>query len=102
MSIATVEIQPRVAGVTLTEETLSVTIEDGRTLLVPLSWYPRLQHATTAELAHWTVFEDSDGRDILFWEELDELIPLIALVEGVPSRESPRSFERWLAERDTA
>ena len=84
------------------DETLSVTIADGRTLLVPLSWYPRLQHATPNELQNWTVFEDSDGRDILFWEELDELIPLIALVVGVPSRESPHSFERWLAERHTA
>ena len=95
MNIDTLQVE-------IVNERLAVAIADGRTLLVPLSWYPHLQHATTAELAHWTVFEDSDGRDILFWEELDELIPLIALVVGVPSRESARSFERWLAERDTA
>ena len=100
--IANMDVQPRVVGVEIRDETLAVAIADGRTLLVPLSWYPRLQHATPNELENWTVFEDSDGRDILFWEELDELIPLIALVVGVPSRESPRSFERWLAERDTA
>ena len=81
---------------------LAMDMADGRTLLVPLSWYPRLQHATPIELANWTIFEDSDGRDILFWEELDELIPLIALVVGTPSRESTRSFERWLAERNAA
>lgn len=100
--IANMDVQPRVVGVEIRDETLAVAIADGRTLLVPLSWYPRLQHATPNELENWTVFEDSDGRDILFWEELDELIPLIALVVGVPSRESARSFERWLAERDTA
>jgi hypothetical protein len=41
----------------------------------------------------------SDGRDIIFWEDLDELIPAVSLLAGVPSRESRRSFERWLASR---
>jgi hypothetical protein len=72
---------------------------DGRTVLVPLEWYPRLLAATEAERAEWRVFEDSDGRDIIFWENLDELIPAVALLAGVPSRESSRSFERWLASR---
>ena len=45
------------------------------------------------------MFEDSDERDILFWEALDELIPVIALLAGTPSRESKRSLARWLAER---
>ena len=48
------------------------------------------------------VFEDSEGRDIIFWERLDELIPVIALLTGAPSRESKRSVEKWLATRKVA
>jgi hypothetical protein len=69
-------------------------------VLVPLAWYPRLLHSTEAERNDWRVLEDSDGRNIIFWEQLDELIPVIALLAGVPSRESSRSFENWLASRD--
>ena len=82
------------------DDKLSVIIEDGRVVLVPQAWYPRLLHATQSERNHWRVFEDSDGRDVIFWEELDELIPVIALLVGVPSRESNRSLERWLAARN--
>jgi len=99
MNIATIEKQPRVKNVAFTEDMLSVVIADGRALFVPLTWYPRLLNATPAERANWRVFEDSDERDVIFWENLDELIPVIALLSGVPSRESQRSFERWLTER---
>jgi hypothetical protein len=50
------------------DDKLSVEIADGRTVLTPLAWYPRLYHATKAERADWTIFEDSEGRDIIFWE----------------------------------
>lgn len=99
MTIATIEIQPRVAKVSFRGDKLSVEIVDGRTVQVPLEWYPRLLHATKAEQADWRVMEDSDGRDIIFWEQLDEMIPAIALLSGVRSRESKRSLDRWLADR---
>jgi len=99
MSIATIDIQPRVAAVAIADDRLAVTLEDGRTVLAPLAWYPRLLHATPAERQDWRVFEDTDGRDVIFWEQIDELIPVVALLAGVPSRESVRSFERWLAAR---
>jgi hypothetical protein len=99
MSIATIDVQPRVDEVAILDHKLSVTMGDGRVVMVPLDWYPRLQHATPEERTNWRVFEDSEGRDIIFWEELDELIPAIALLAGVPSRESSRSIERWLASR---
>jgi len=102
MSIATIDIQPRVAQVTFTDDKLSVTIADGRVVQVPLEWYPRLLHASALERKGWRIFEDSDGRDIIFWEHLDELIPAIALLAGVPSRESTRSIERWLTSRTAA
>jgi hypothetical protein len=102
MSIATIEIQPRVKAVTFIDDQLSVEIADGRTVFAPLTWYPRLQYATKAEREDWVVFEDSEGRDIIFWERLDELIPVIALLTGAPSRESKRSVEKWLATRKVA
>lgn len=101
MSIATIEVQPRVENVTFTNDMLSVSIRDGRIVSVPLSWYPRLLHATPTERSDWRVFQDSDERDIIFWEAIDELIPVIALLTGVPSRESKRSLERWLAARES-
>ncbi len=99
MSIATIEIQPRVEVVEFADGMLSVRLVDGRIVLVPLEWYPRLLYASADERQAWRVFEDSDGRDIIFWEQLDELIPVIALLAGVPSRESRRSLEQWLASR---
>ncbi len=99
MSIATIEIQPRVAKVDFDNDKLIVSIEDGRIVLTPVAWYPRLLHATPAEQNDWRVFEDTDGRDVIFWEQLDELIPVVALLAGIPSRESKRSFERWLSTR---
>jgi hypothetical protein len=97
MSIATIDIQPQVRKLEFTDDKLSVTIKDGRIVLVPLAWYPRLFYATESERNEWRFFEDSDGRDIIFWEQLDELIPVVALLAGVPSCESSRSLERWLA-----
>lgn len=99
MSIATIDVQPRVHNVAIAGDKLVVSIGDGRTILVPLDWYPRLLHATDAEREQWRVFEDSDSRDIIFWEAIDELIPAVALLAGVPSRESKRSFDRWRASR---
>lgn len=99
MSIATIDIQPRVSTVEFTDDKLSVSIEDGRTVLVPLAWYPRLLYATKAERSDWRIFEDTNGRDIIFWEQLDEMIPIVAVLAGVPSRESQRSIDRWLASR---
>ncbi len=102
MSIATIEVQPRAENVEFTAEMLSIALKDGRVVFVPLKWYPRLLQATAAERNDWRVFEDSEGRDIIFWESLDELIPVIACLNGTPSRESARSFERWLAEKPSS
>lgn len=102
MRFATIDVQPRVTTVEIAGDKLAVTLADGRTVLTPLTWYPRLLHATPAERSDWRIFEDTDGRDVIFWEQIDELIPVVALLAGVPSRESARSFERWLAQRGVA
>ena len=99
MSIATIEVQPRVKNIEFIHQTLSVTMEDGRSVMMPLNWYPRLLHASDAERGIWRIFEDTDDRDIIFWEELDELIPVVALLTGTPSRESESSLNAWLATR---
>jgi hypothetical protein len=99
MSIATIEVQPRVTTVDLSGEKLVVSLADGRIVLAPLLWYPRLTYASPGERQDWRVFEDTDGRDVIFWEQIDELIPVVALLAGVPSRESKRSLDRWLADR---
>ena len=95
-----IKSEPRVENVAFADDKLSVEIEDGRTILVPLEWYPRLSHATATEQQDWTVFEDSSERDIIFWESLDELVPVVALLNGTPSRESEKSLKYWLRERE--
>lgn len=101
MSIATIEIQPRIADVEFSNDSFSVHLQDGRVVTVPLAWYPRLLYATIQERNHWRIFQDTDERDIIFWEALDEMIPVIALLTGTPSKESKRSLEQWRKARIT-
>jgi uncharacterized protein DUF2442 len=97
MSILRAEIQPASAQhVTVTEETLTVELSDGRTISVPLVWYPRLVHATPEERNHWRLIGDGEG---IHWPDLDEDISVENIILGKPSGESQRSFERWLEER---
>ncbi len=46
---------PRAVKVTITDDTLSVDLEDGRTIAVPIGWYPRLTHGTSAERANFQI-----------------------------------------------
>jgi hypothetical protein len=97
MSISAVEIEmPKAEKVTVTEDTLSVDLSDGRTLSVPLGWFPRLFHATTAERNAWRLIGKGEG---IHWEEIDEDISIEGLLAGRRSGESQSSFERWLQAR---
>lgn len=92
-----VKIQiPGAENVTVTEDTLSVDLSDGRTLEVPLAWFPRLLHASREERNHWRLIGKGQG---IHWEEIDEDISVEGLLAGKPSGESQKSFERWLSER---
>lgn len=82
--------------VEVTEEALIVELRDGRTVSVPLAWYPRLEHATAHERAGWSLIGGGTG---VHWEALDEDISIEALLAGRPSGESQSSFQRWLAGR---
>lgn len=97
MNTLVIEIrQARAQNVRVSEDELVVELEDGRTLSVPLAWYPRLLHGTQAERQQWRMI--GDGEEI-HWPDLDEDISVEQLLLGIPSGESQPSLQRWLQER---
>lgn len=91
--------QARAQGVTITDETLTVDLTDGRTISVPLAWYPRLLHASPAERENWRLVGDRVG---IHWPDLDEDISVESLLAGRQSGESQPSLRRWLEARPGA
>lgn len=87
----------RVTHVRVTGETLTVDLADGRTVTAPLTWFPRLVHATTKERANWRLV--GAGRGVR-WADLDEDIPVSNLLVGQPSSESESSVQKWLETRE--
>jgi hypothetical protein len=83
-------------SVTVSEDTLTVHLADGRTLSVPLAWYPRLLHGNPKERNRWRLIGKGEG---IHWPDLDEDISVENLLSGNPSGESQQSFKRWLADR---
>lgn len=81
---------------TITEDTLSVDLSDGRTISVPLVWYPRLLHASIEERNDYRLIAGGSG---IHWNQLDEDISTKNLILGQPSGESQKSFQRWLNHR---
>ena len=86
----------RIISVTVTDDTVSVDLEDGRTIAVPIGWYPRLAHGTLAERANVQISGAGYG---MHWPELDEDVGVEGLLMGKQSTESAASFERWLQRR---
>ncbi len=86
----------RVLNVEVTDDTLSVDLEDGRTVSVPIGWYPRLANGTPAERANLEISGAGFG---IHWPDLDEDIGVEGLLLGKHSIESASSFERWLNRR---
>src|SRR5574337_709272 len=85
--------------VTVTKDALAVDLADGRTVIAPLAWYPRLLHGSTEERKHWRLSGRGEG---IHWPDLDEDISVDGLLAGRPSGESQRSFKRWLADRSAS
>jgi len=83
-------------NVTVTEDTLTVELTDGRTISAPILWYPRLAYGTPEERNHWELNGDGIG---IHWPDLDEDISVENLLKGQSSGESQRSFQRWLDQR---
>ena len=87
---------PEAEVVAVTEDTLQVELSDGRTISVPLAWYPRLVHAVKEERERWELIGKGQG---IHWPDLDEDINVEGLIAGRPSAESQRSFKWWLEAR---
>lgn len=86
----------RAIAVTITDDTLSIDLEDGRTVAAPLGWYPRLMHGSESERADWRIIGDGEG---ISWPRLDEDISVDGILAGNPSAESDRSLKTWLDSR---
>lgn len=83
--------------VDIDEDTITVDLDDGRTISAPIAWYPRLIHANPEERDNWRLIGEGEG---ISWEALDEDISIENLLLGKPSGESQRSFKKWLAKRE--
>lgn len=88
----------RAQRVIVTGDALVVELLDGRTITVPLTWYPRLSHGSDPERAHWRLIADGEG---IHWPDLDEDISVEGLLAGRRSGESQSSLRSWLGSRRT-
>jgi Protein of unknown function (DUF2442) len=80
----------------VTDDTLAVDLVDGRTISVPLGWYPRLSHGTSRERSNWRLIGQGQG---IHWPDLDEDVSVANLLAGRISGESQQSFQHWLEQR---
>jgi hypothetical protein len=98
MTTLVLEQDPVAVKVDLTADHLIVELADGRSLTVPLAWYPRLLHGSPAERQNWQLLGDGYAIE---WPGLDEHIGVEGLLAGRRSGESQASFNRWLASRSS-
>jgi len=82
MGILALEADERIKDVQLSEETLSVSFMDGRTIIVPLAWYPKLFKATKEQRVQWQV---SGGGYGIHWPDIDEDLSAEGLLRGAPA-----------------
>lgn len=97
--MSTSVIEPRQAAaqrVRVTGEALAVDLADGRTITVPLAWFPRLAHGSREERSSWRLIGGGSG---IHWPDLDEDISVESLLAGRRSGESQESLRRWLQSR---
>jgi|SRR5688572_8222995 len=97
MRSSSIEIElPIARSVVVTKGALQVALADGRSISVPLAWYPRLLHATSSERRRWRLIGQGRG---IHWEALDEDISIEGILAGRASGESRASFRKWLNSR---
>ena len=95
-SLPTEISQARAQRVSVTEDVLMVELVDGRTITVPVTWYPRLAHGTEAERANWRLIGEGEG---IHWPDLDEDISVEGVLAGRRSGETQASLRRWFDSR---
>ena len=97
MSSSVIEIEEaRAQGAQVTDDALSIELVDGRVVMVPLAWYPRLWYGRPEERAHLEIIGDGT---LIHWPDLDEDLSVNGILAGRRSGESPQSLKKWLAER---
>ena len=87
---------PNANSVIVTDESLIVELDDGRTVSVPTAWYPRLFHASNEDRNNWKLIGKGRG---IHWNSIDEDISVEGLLAGRPSGESQSSLKKWLESR---
>lgn len=94
MSTSKVDLEvPAAESVLVSEDSLVVELSDGRSISVPITWFPRLLHSTPQERSDWRLVGKGEG---IQWQQLDEDISVEGLLLGRPSGEGQASFKRWL------
>jgi hypothetical protein len=88
--------EARAHHVEVNDDALVVELADGRTVTVPLAWYPRLWYGTKEERSSLEI--TGDGHYI-HWPDLDEDLSVAGVLAGLRSSESPASLKQWLSRR---
>lgn len=89
MSSLMLKVEPRAMSIACSDDELRVSLTDGRTLTVPIAWFPRLAHASSSERAEYEILGDGEG---IHWPKVDEDISVVGLLAGQPSIEAKSAF----------
>ena len=81
MSTCPITADERVTGVSFTDDSMTVTLRDGRAITVPLVWYPRLLHATREQRLNWVI----GGGYGIHWPDVDEDLSTEGMLRGAPA-----------------
>ena len=82
MSTLARDAAARARDVRVTRDELIVDLQDGRTVSVPLAWFPKLLHATARQRRRWELLGDGEG---IRWPEVDEDLSVAGLLHGTPA-----------------
>jgi Protein of unknown function (DUF2442) len=97
MSTLVTERDVYAQSVQFSEDSITVYLDDGRAISVPVAWYPRLMHGTNEERSNYQLIGDGEG---IHWSDLDEDVSVEGLLAGKRSAESDTSLARWLKNRN--
>jgi len=97
MNTLVIDIQDlRAQEVEVKEDTLIVSLTDGRVISTPLAWFPRIWYGTPTERANFEIIGDGN---YIHWPELDEDLSISGILAGRRSKENPGSLKKWLESR---
>jgi hypothetical protein len=97
MSFSVLEVQEaRAQTARVDDDSLIVDLVDGRTIIVPLVWFPRLWHGNAEERAKLLLLGEGT---LLHWPDLDEDLSVSGILAGRHSGESQESLKKWLESR---